>query len=166
LRKAAAGPAGVVGIFLGLLVSLLAAGPSSAAELQLRLVRERTVPSAPLRFKVYVSSPVPLGAYTLQLSFDPAILELQSLDGGSGEFAGAPTSNPERFHSGVVRFSAFQPARMDGPMGLCHVATATFRPRVARGKARLEVQAITVADTAGAKYHVPKRRKTVRFGAN
>jgi len=130
---------------------------------QIKLAREHTGPGDPFRLRVFVSSDVPLGAYTLQLSFAPAALELTSISGGSAEFAAPPITNPEKFASGVVRFSAVQPTRMDGPRGLCHVATLSFTPRATKGSTRVEVEAITIADTLGSTYPRTSRHRTLRF---
>lgn len=142
---------------------LLVASVAFAGGPRLRLQRERTNQDESVRVKAFVLSPVPLGAYTLDLSFDPALLELVDISGGSAEFGSAPIKNPEQFAGGVVRFSAFQPVRMDGPRGRCHVATFTFRPRVQDGRTRIELSAVTVADTAGSKYEAPKRKKRLRI---
>ena len=141
----------------------LVTAPASAAGPQLKLAREHARASEQFRLRVFVSSDVPLGAYTLQLSFAPAALELTSVSGGSGEFAAQPITNPEKFSSGVVRFSAFQPTRMDGPMGLCHVATLSFTPRATKGSTRVEVEVITIADTLGSTYPRTTRHRTLRF---
>lgn len=162
-RATVTGWHGVAAVILGLLAALLAAAPTHASGPKLKLGRFHTSANAPLTVKVFVYSRVALGAYTLQLSFDPAVLDLVGISGGSAEFAPAPFANPETFASGVVRFSAFQPLRLDGPVGHCHVATLTFQPQVARGRTRIELQAITLADTLGSTYHPPKRRKTLRL---
>jgi hypothetical protein len=134
-----------------------------AARPQVKLARERTRAGEPFKLKVFVSSGVPLGAYTLQLSFDPAVLELTSIGGGAADFAAQPITNPGKFASGVVRFSAFQPMRMDGPRGLCYVATLTFEPRASKGGTRVEVEALTIADTLGSTYPPSKGHRTLRF---
>lgn len=140
----------------------LVTAPVCATEPQLKLAREHTRASEPFKLKVFVSSNVPLGAYTLQLSFDPSALELTSINGGSAEFAAQPITNPEKFASGIVRFSAFQPMRMDGPVGLCHVATLTFTRRATKGSTRVQIEAVTLADTVGSTYRPPKVHRTLR----
>ena len=150
---------GVAAVMLAL---PLVTAPAYAAGPQIKLVRERTRASEPFKLRVVVSSGVPLGAYTLQLSFDPSVLELTSIGGGRGEFATQPITNPGEFGSGVVRFSAFQPTRMDGPMGLCHVATVTLKPRATKGSTRVEVEAVIIADTLGSTYPRSKSHRTLR----
>jgi len=130
---------------------------------QLKLARAHTRAREPFTLKVFVASAVPLGAYTLQLSFDPAVLELTRIGGGSAEFAAPPVTNPEKFPSGVVRFAAFQPVRLDGPVGLCHVATLSFKPRATKGSTRVQVEAVTVADTLGSTYRLPSTHRTLRL---
>jgi hypothetical protein len=142
---------------------LLAMTPAYAARPQVKLAREPTRSSASFTLRVVVSSDVALGAYTLQLRFDPSALELTSIGGGTGEFAAPPITNPGQFASGVVRFSAFQPVNMDGPKGLCHVATLNFRPRATKGSTRVEVEALTIADTLGSTYPPSQGRRTLRF---
>jgi len=73
-----------------------ATAPVYATGPQLK-AREHTRPGEPFRLRVFISSAVPLGAYTVQLSFAPAALELTSISGGSGEFAAPPITNPEQF---------------------------------------------------------------------
>ena len=138
----------------------LAVRPTLASGPQLQL---RAPATGPTRVEVYISSPVPLGAYTLQFSFDPAKLELLRIAGGRAEFAAAPSANRQQFSTGKVRLSALQSVRMDGPTGLCHVATLSFRPRVLRGQTRVEVEAITLSDTRGVTYHPAKRARTLRL---
>jgi hypothetical protein len=41
------------------------------------------------------------------------------------------------------------------------VATFTWRPRVAKVRTRVQLEAIVVADTLGSTYQLPKRLKTV-----
>jgi hypothetical protein len=148
-----------VGLLTAAIVGL-AVRPTLASGPQLEL---RAPAAAPTRVEVYISSPVPLGAYTLQFSFDPAKLELLRIAGGRAEFAAAPFANRQQFSTGKVRFSALQSMRMDGPTGVCHVATLTFRPRVPGGRTRIEVEAITLSDTRGSTYHPPKRTRTLRL---
>ena len=151
------------GVAAVMLAGPLVGAPAYAAGPQLKLARERTRVGEPVRLKVFVSSGVPLGAYTLQLSFDPSVLNLVSITGGTAEFAAPPITNPEKFASGMVRFSAFQPMRMDGPLGLCHVATLSFTPRATKGSTRVEVEAIVLADTLGSTYPRSKRHRTLRL---
>ena len=148
-------------VVVAMVGAALAAAPAYASGPQLKLVSNRAAADGSLQVKAYVYSRVPLGAYTLELTFDPSLFELVSLDGGSAEFASSPFNNPATFPSGVVRFSAFQPGRMDGPTGKCHVATFTWRPRVAKVRTRVTLEAIIVADTLGSTYRVPPRVKTL-----
>lgn len=138
----------------------LAKAPAHAGP-QLRIIRDRTTGTDPVTVRAIIYSAVPLGAYTLQLSFDPSVLELVGIGGGDAEFAAVPFNNPGKFSTGVVRFSAFQASRMDRPTGQCHVATFTFRPRVARARTTVEVAAIVLADTHGVRYQTHQRHKTV-----
>lgn len=134
-----------------------------AASPQLKLARQPTRPGAPVTLRVFIASPAPVGAYTLQLAFDAAALELVDLGGGRAEFAAPPVSNPGSFPSGVVRFSAFQPVTMEGPIGLCQVATLTFKPRAVKGSTRVEVEAVIIADTLGSTYQAAKVHRTLRL---
>lgn len=146
-----------------MLAALLLAVPADAAGPRLKLRRARgSTADAPL-VALYVLSSAPLGAYTLQLSFDPSVLELRSVGGGSAEFGATPFNDPSEFSTGVVRFSAFQVMGMNGPKGRCHVATFAFRPRVNKGRTRVTVEAITFADTKGNTYQPPKYVKNVVF---
>lgn len=130
----------------------------------------------PLTVRVLIYGPVPFGAYTVQVSFDPAALELMAVEGGkTAEFSAPPLSDPAAFARGTVRFSAFQARRLDGPIGKVHLATLRFRPRgapragVSSGRelrsTYVRVEAITVADTHGAKYRPPPRRAALRYRA-
>lgn len=151
------------GIAAVMLVFSLVTPPAQAVGPQIKLARERTRATEPFKLKVFVSSNVPLGAYTLQLSFDPSVLELTSIDGGAAEFSAQPITNPEKFAGGVVRFSAFQPVKMNEPIGLCHVATVTLTPRAKKGSTRVEVEAVIIADTLGSTYPPSKRHRTLRL---
>lgn len=120
---------------------------------RLRLVLHATTDDR-TTVQVLVYTRVPLGAYTLQMSFDPRAVAVVDLQGGSTpEFAAVPMVDRGRFDSGELRFAAFQAARRGGPRGRVHVATLTFR-RVQQPAAATElaVEAITLADTEGIKY--------------
>src|SRR5262249_490491 len=52
---------------------------------------------------------IPLGAYSLAVTPDPAVLAIESIEGGdSPQFAGAPTTNRGSVTSGSTNVSAFQ----------------------------------------------------------
>lgn len=136
---------------------------------QVRLRQERTAAGQDLRVKVYLYSKAPVGAYTLELAFDPAELEVVGFERGAAEeFSMAPVANRSDFDSGRVRFSAFQYSRLDGPQHRVHVATIKLRPRPSdstekrRRSARLQVRTIMFADTEGRRYRLPDRTRRLR----
>lgn len=158
---------GLSAVLLGTFI-VAAVGDSASAQvpqplLRLKRIRPPRGTTEPLKVQVSVSSRVPLGAYTFQLSFDSSALELLNIDGGAADFAAAPFTDPQRFGAGVVRFSGFQPLRMDGPIGRCHLATLYFRPRTPRGRTQVDVEVVTLADTVGSTYHPRARRKRVSW---
>jgi len=70
---------------------------------------------------------IPLGAYSLTVTSDPAVLAIESVAGGdSPEFAGAPTTNPGSVTSGTTNVSAFQTSSLNGPTGVVSVARIRF----------------------------------------
>jgi hypothetical protein len=147
-------------------------GVARAAAPQLKLLIDRAPAGAPLHVKVFVvSRRVPLGAYTLELAFDAARLEVAAIKGGDvKEFTAPPIANAGQFQTGSVRFSAFQAQRLDGPTGRVLIAELTLQPRalpagVKRARVRVELRPITVTDTKGKAYRVQKRVKIVMLRA-
>src|SRR2546427_2095817 len=67
----------------------------------------------------------PLGAYSIAVTYDPAVLTLASIGGGStAEFSGKPTTNTPT--PGTTNLSAFQSASLTSPTGVVSVAMITF----------------------------------------
>jgi len=156
-------------------LSLFSPGAQAASVTpQLKMAQQRGAAARSVKVDIYVYSPVPLGAYTLQLSFDPAQLELAAIAGGrTREFGGEPVANQTAFASGNVRFSAFQAASLESPSGRVHVATLTFHTKdratgAGARHARLQVaavaiEAITLADTQGQTYQPGQRSARLRY---
>lgn len=142
------------------LTALAAPASAETGRPRLKLQRVVTRGTDEIQLRVLVYSPVPLGAYTLEVSFDPSLAELVGIAGGEADFAASPAFDRNQFSSGVVRLSAFQARQMSGPRGRCHVATLTLRSRVERARARISLKAPTIADTSGLTYEVREIRKT------
>src|SRR5438034_383203 len=67
----------------------------------------------------------PLGAYSIVLMNDPAVLTLASVAGGNtAEFSGKPTTNTPM--PGTTNLSAFQSVSLTSPTGVVSVAMITF----------------------------------------
>src|SRR3989441_7657459 len=67
----------------------------------------------------------PLGAYSIAVTYDPAVLTLASVGGGNTtEFSGKPTTNTPT--PGTTNLSAFQSASLTSPTGVVSVAMITF----------------------------------------
>jgi hypothetical protein len=70
---------------------------------------------------------IPLGAYSLTVTYDPTVLTIASVAGGNRpEFAGAPTTNPGSFTSGRTNIAAFQTSSLTGPTGVVSVTRVRF----------------------------------------
>src|SRR3989442_65157 len=68
-----------------------------------------------------------LGAYSIQLSYDPTVLTIASVAGGNtAEFSGAPTTDPASFTTGTTNISAFQSSSLTSPTGVVSVTKITF----------------------------------------
>src|SRR5262249_40567048 len=79
---------------------------------------------------------IPLGAYTIAIEYDPSVVTIASIAGGSTlEFSGAPTTKPSSFTSGTTRISAFNTTSLTSPTGLVSVARVTFNFVGQRGAA-------------------------------
>jgi hypothetical protein len=139
-----------------------------------KLVRVRRSDHGFARLKVYVLTRRALGAYTFQVSFDPSVLKIENIEAGTEPAFTAPVCNPAQFASGRTRFSAFQNRSLDRPLGAVHVATLVFGrgqgpPSTRRTalqaasirRAPVEVQAITLAETDGARRTARARTRTV-----
>ena len=100
-----------------------------------------------IRVRVVVRSRKSVGAYSVNLSFDPKTVELVGVDGGDApEFSARPTVAAGT--PGRLQFGAFQTASTTGPTGRVNVATITLRrlrPKVGR---LLRLRRATVVDTA------------------
>src|SRR2546427_113065 len=67
----------------------------------------------------------PLGAYSIAVTYDPAVLTLASVSGGNtAEFSGKPTTNTPT--PGTTNLNAFQSASLTSPTGVVSVAMITF----------------------------------------
>jgi len=67
----------------------------------------------------------PLGAYSIAVTYDPAVLTLASVAGGStAEFSGNPRPNTPT--PGTTNLSAFQSASLTSPTGVVSVAMITL----------------------------------------
>jgi hypothetical protein len=76
------------------------------------------------------TGPYPLGAYGARLAYDPSVLSIVSVKGGTTpEFSPAPFTNPVSFTSGATPISAFQNASLDAPFGITSGARVTFTVR-------------------------------------
>src|ERR1051326_5496063 len=66
----------------------------------------------------------PLGAYSVTLTYDPAIVAIGSVAGGmTSEFSGTPTTNSST--SGSTNIAAFQTSSLNSPTGVVSVAKVT-----------------------------------------
>lgn len=154
-------------VVAALILTFALAAEAHAAGPKLKLRRQRGHGEAQ-RIEVYIlSRAMPVGAYTLEVSFDPAQAQLVSIESGNTpEFSSAPISNRESYESGKVRFSAFQTSSMDGPTGRVQVATLVFKSvpgARTRRRSRIKVKAVTLADTKGRPFAVEERSKTIQF---
>src|SRR2546422_11562538 len=67
----------------------------------------------------------PLGGYSIVVTYDPAVLTLASVAGGStAEFSGRPTTNTPK--PGTANLAAYQSASLTSPTGVVSVAMITF----------------------------------------
>ena len=67
----------------------------------------------------------PLGAYSIAVTYDPAVLTLASVAGGNtAEFSGKPTTNTPT--PGTTNLSTFQSVSLTSPTGVVSVAMITF----------------------------------------
>src|SRR5438067_74844 len=67
----------------------------------------------------------PLGAYSIVVTYDPAVLTVASVAGGStAQFSGSPTTNTPT--PGTTNISAFQSGSLTMPTGVVSVAMITF----------------------------------------
>lgn len=92
-----------------------------------------------------------LGAYTLAITYDPAVVTIASIAGGTtAEFASPPITNPADFSSGRVRLVAFNSASLTAPIGVVSVARVTFNAVGLPGASTsLGLEIITLANTDG-----------------
>lgn len=93
----------------------------------------------------------PLGAYTLAVTYDPAVVIVTAVAGGMTiEFTSSPIANPADFPSGRTRFLAFNAASLTSPTGKVDIARITFKVVGLPGATTsLGLDVITLADTDG-----------------
>jgi hypothetical protein len=73
---------------------------------------------------------VPLGAYSVTVAYDPAVLTIASVEGGTtSEFTGAPTTNTASFTPGSTIIAGLQSSSLTAPTGVVSVARVTFDVR-------------------------------------
>jgi cohesin domain-containing protein len=89
----------------------------------------------------------PLGAYSVTVVYDPAVLTIASVAGGSAEFAGAPTTNPESFTTGATIIAGLQSSSLTAPTGVVDVARVTFDARAAATTTAIGVMVRSLFDT-------------------
>lgn len=91
----------------------------------------------------------PLGAYTLRIVYDPAVLKITTIVGGNEPlFAAAPSVDPADLMSGDTRIAAYQSGSLQVPTGAISIATVTFEVVGAAGSASsIELIAETLAAT-------------------
>ena len=92
----------------------------------------------------------PLGGYQVALSWDPTVLELSSVAGGSTvEFSTAPSCNTDDA-AGTAICNGFNSSALNIPLGLVHVANLNMIVvDASAGEATVTVTADVISDTAG-----------------
>jgi len=95
----------------------------------------------------------PLGAYTFNLTYDPAIVTIASIIGGTtAEFSGNPSTNPGSFTSGTTLVSGFNSSSLVAPTGTVSVMRVTFNVVGTTGSSSLGVTVTSLANVNGAAY--------------
>ena len=104
----------------------LAPKPGAAAEAKLSC--PATAPAGGrvvAEITINVGATTALGAYSMMLAYDPAVLRITSVAGGmTPEFAGTPTTRTSS--PGTTNVAAFQSASLDSPKGVVSVAKITL----------------------------------------
>jgi len=109
----------------------------------------------------------PLGAYNFALTYNPAVVRVESITGGTtAEFSTDPITNPTNFPSGRTRFAAFNTASLTSPTGAVSVARVTFESGGLVGDSSpIGVEIITLADTDGSRITAEARGCVVTLGS-
>jgi hypothetical protein len=69
-----------------------------------------------------------LGAYLMELTYDPSVLKIEDISGGAApEFSAKPVSNTAGFTTGQTLFAAVNVKSLDSPGANVNVAVVTFR---------------------------------------
>ncbi len=104
----------------------------------------------PLTVEVTIAvGTTPLGAYSIVVGHDPAVLTLASVAGGTTtEFSGRPTTNTPM--PGTANLAAYQSASLTSPTGVVSVAmiTTTTFPRSSTTTTPATTSSTTTASTA------------------
>jgi hypothetical protein len=93
---------------------------------------------------------IPLGAYTIEVKFDSAVVAVDSVEGGTTpEFSVAPLTNPEQFTGGSFRLNGVNETSLTSPTGVVNVAKITFDVIGTPGDStEITTTVVTVKDTS------------------
>ena len=134
-----------------------ACGAACTCEAQTCAILSMTGPPAlpatgqPLEVNVLFNvGAIPLGSYSVDLAWDPAVLQLDSVAGGStSQFSGAPTCNINNA-AGTANCAGLNASALNIPVGSVHVANLNMTVVDASGgEATVTVTAGGISDTAG-----------------
>ena len=142
----------------GTMVSASFSGFSAAAAvdvvdpgtLRLALPCGEFAPGSPFDADVRIDAgPRPLGAYALLITYDPTVVVIGGIGGGSSApFNASPGASSATFSSGSTLFAAYQAAGLAAPTGVVSVARISFQIHGAPGSsAPIALQAVTLAAT-------------------
>ena len=98
--------------------------------------------------EIFVITTFPLGGYALILEYDPTILHIQEIQGGSSPyFASLPFSSPQTYQSGRTKISAFY-GGFSGPIGKISICWIVFKT-LQKGRSPLRIEQLEMSDSEG-----------------
>ncbi len=94
-----------------------------------------------------------VGAYALAITYDPAVVRIAAVAGGStAEFTSPPVANSADFPTGRTRVVAFNSTSLVSPTGVASVAQVSFNVVGTPGSSTpLALEIVTLTDTDGAR---------------
>lgn len=125
--------------------------PVAEVGLDFRQVRAKRIkPGQEFTIPVFIDpGSHPLGAYTIRLIFDPKILNVVSITGGSAQgFTENPVTDPRKFRAGDLLFDGSNAVSLTAPTGKSVVAMVRLKA-IGIGSSTVSVSAANLSDTDG-----------------
>jgi len=145
--------------------------PSQAVAARIKFDLAGATPSVPvagIEFPVPINvdvGSVPLGGYTFRLRYDPTVLNIARIDGGTTpEFRNRPLANADTFASGTTILDGLNETSFTSPAGKVNVAVVIFKS-IRTGGSPLTVEALNLFTPQGEVIQAQPDQALILIGA-